>query len=386
MLNPFTRYFLRRLFFSADRGGLLLLAACGLAISSFALIVVQSTMGGLQRGLVSRSKRVLGGGVFVVHEPVGAGRLPTVLRQGAAGFRAVAGYELELVAKSQKGFSPAVVHGVDDDAKPPFLEGFSLDDLLVPFGLAHRAQVGVGDSLSLISAAHVDSLAADVPRSSTGRVARIFSTGVVALDEFHLWARLGLVQNLVMQRRINTVRFYGDGDIAGLAEALRPFAGLGEFSTWSQDNATLAWALALEMAVMVFLFSAMALLVSLCVTGGLAIFFDKIRVEMVGLWILGTSRRRLRRAGLVFLVVLGALSSGVGLLSGIAFLEAFDRYAPEILPHIFVDRKIPVHITASGCALSFAIPFAVSVLFGCGVLRRLRDLEDRRALLRSMGR
>ena len=52
-----------------------------------------------------------------------------------------------------------------------------------------------------------------------------------------------------------------------------------------------------------------------------------------------------------------------GLLGGLVFLWFFDHYAPEIMPDVFVDRKIPILITFKGLLIAFSVPYFISSLF-----------------------
>ena len=56
-----------------------------------------------------------------------------------------------------------------------------------------------------------------------------------------------------------------------------------------------------------------------------------------------------------------SILSGVG--GGLVFLWIFDHFAPEIMPDVFVDRKIPILITLKGLSISFLVPYIISSIF-----------------------
>ena len=73
------------------------------------------------------------------------------------------------------------------------------------------------------------------------------------------------------------------------------------------------------------------------------------------------------------------LSIVSGVLVGLVFLYFFDHYAPEIMPDVFVDRKIPILITTRGLMVSFLVPYIISsvfVTFALNQFKREHNLLD----------
>ena len=53
----------------------------------------------------------------------------------------------------------------------------------------------------------------------------------------------------------------------------------------------------------------------------------------------------------------------MGLVFAFIFLELFDSYGPQVLPEVFVDRKIPIKVNFRALILSFIVPALMSLIF-----------------------
>lgn len=369
MFKAYLKYFFVFILKARNRQRLLLLAVVGLFISAFALIVLQSTMGGLQNKLMERSKSVLGKATIYFKEEANAPALLALTDLlDEQQVRYSKEYEIELLLRYQTFITPVIVHGIDQDGFVPDLlrndlqssNGQKKIDAIMPSELAYKVGVAPPEDLHIISPAHVDELLGEIPRSQSIRIDRVISTYVPEIDLYHLWVRLPLIQNLIQARQINRIRIYDQMDFAQLKRNIPSGALL---KTWEDENATLVWALNLESTMMVFLFAAMSLLVSLCISSGLLIFFNKIKNDLSSFWILGASLSQIDHSTKIFLHLMSTLSIVCGVLFGIGFLLVFDRFAPEIMPDVFVDRKIPILITMKGLGISFFVPFLISSLF-----------------------
>jgi len=385
---PFLKYFLTYLFHAKTRQRLLFLAVFGLIISSFALLVLQSTMGGLQNKLINRSKEVSGHYV-AEFKPLAEDKVtPLVESLNADGIVAMAEYELELLVKYGSYYAPMIVHGIKPDGvMPPFLKGRVFEELLMPRGLAIKVNATVGDLVRLMSPAHLESFIGDVPKMSSLYLNTLVSTEVPEIDEFHGWAALRRMQTFSGLKNVNRIRVYSQTSRENLDERMREALNGHDFRllSWEQKNATLVWALGLETTVMVFLFSAMTLLVSLAITSALLIFFSKIKSDLASFWILGTDEASIIKSSKILLTLLTFGSVCIGLSLGALFLLGLDQFGPNIMPDVFVDRRIPVHITLVGLATSFGIPFGISLIFAFLSLKAFQKDVDYMKFIRSIG-
>lgn len=362
MFKTYFKYFLFYIISAKNRQRLLILAVVGLIISSFALIVLQSTMGGLQNKLMERSKAIIGRATIFFKTNESDPRLSElekILIQKKISYTRE--YEIELLLRYQSYITPVTVHGIDQTGfMPAFLSQENKFEAIMPTELAYKVGVAPPEILQIISPSHVDDLLGEIPRSQSIKIDKTFSSDVPEIDVSHMWVRLPLIQNLIQAKNINRIRIHSKTDLVDLASFLPDWV---QYKTWEDENRTLVWALNLESSMMIFLFAAMSLLVSLCISSGLLIFFNKIKTDLSSFWILGSSYEQINRSTKYFLHLMSLISILVGVLGGLVFLWFFDHYAPEIMPDVFVDRKIPILITAKGLAISFLVPYVISSIF-----------------------
>ena len=342
-------------------------------------------MGGLQNKLMERSKAVLGKATLFYKSNANDSEYKKIFKiLDDKKIQYSKEYEIELLIRFQTFITPVIVHGLDQSGFVPDLLRNDLKtdsnqvkvDAIMPLELAYKLGVAPPETLQLISPAHVDELLGEIPRSQSIRIDRTISSDVPEIDLYHIWVRLPLIQNLIQDRLINRVRIYSEMDFDQLRSVIPKTMIL---KTWEEENATLVWALRLESTVMIFLFASMSLLVSLCISSGLLIFFNKIKSDLASFWILGTSFSQIDRATKYFLNLMSFISIAAGVTSGVIFLWIFDHYAPEIMPEVFVDRKIPILITFKGLLISFSVPFIIStvfVRFALAQFKREHDLLD----------
>lgn len=385
MLLSFLRYFTHYLFHAKTRQKLLFLAVFGLFLSSFSLIVLQSTMGGLQKNLMARSKKFQGHGFVQLEETEISEIRPLLYKLKDRGIKFHLEYTLELLLRQGNYISPIVVHGLNRDYPPPYLPDYDFVEGVSAADLANKLNIGFGHQVQMISPAHTSSFLGEIPRSISIYVDDVIRTDVPEVDLYHFWLEDIKLHNLARKRVYNTIMIHNEADAQLITDLLKAYPFVKNFKTWEEQNQTLVWALKLETTVMVFLFIAMTMLVSLCITSGLLIFFDKIKVDLASFWILGSSKGKLHNSSTILLHLMSFTSVITGLLFGLGFLMLLDKYGVEILPDVFVDRKIPIHISPRGLIVSFLVPYTISLVFSLFSLGQFKKETNFLDHIRTIG-
>jgi lipoprotein-releasing system permease protein len=385
---PFFSYFFKYLFFSKTRQRLLFIAVTGLFISSFSLVVIQGIMGGLQKSLVARSKSVHGSYLVVFEKPTieSLEEFKNIFLKEDAPFYSE--LETEVMLKYKSYVAPAKIHGlVLSDERPTFLREKDFSGLVIGNDLASKLKLPFLDEIQIITPAVTDSLMGEVPRFIYETLSDYVFTELPEVDEFEIWGRVQVVQNLLRQKGINQIRIFKTLPSQVLEELKKintsvPFRVI----SWEEMNKALVWSLNLETKVMLFLFISMSLLVSIAITSGLLIFFSKIRKDLMSFWILGMSQEMLMKLCLRFVTLLSGITCFIGVITGIVTLKLLDLHGHDLMPNIFVERRFPVEVTPFNIILSLFIPFAISIIFSfLSYLNFKKENQSFISIVRSVG-
>ena len=385
---PFFSYFFKYIFFAKTRQRLLFIAVVGLFISAFSLMVIQGIMGGLQRGLINRSKNIHGSYLIqfdsVTNESLDEMR--DILKKEAIPFYSE--LESEVMLKYKNYVAPAKIHGfLLSDERPSFLGDKDFSGLVIGSELASKIHLKFLDELQIISPGVTDSLLGEVPRFVSETLSDYLYTELPEVDEFEVWGRVEIVQNLLRQRGINQIRIFKNlpPDILSKLKEIKtnvPF----RMVSWEEMNGALVWSLNLETKVMLFLFISMSLLVAIAITSGLLIFYSKIRRDLMSFWILGMPQEMLVKLCFRFILILSAIICMLGTGAGFITLRILEVYGHDLVPDIFVERRFPIEFNFSHITLSLFIPFGISVVFSyLSFLNFRKENQNFVSIVRSVG-
>lgn len=361
----FFQYLISYIFKARSRQNLLVFAFFGLLFSSFSLLTIQSLMGGLQNGVVTRSKSIEGELIISLKDsfhPSSLAKLESELNH----FQSIYSKELEVELHINKNgrVLPAIVHGISQQTIPTFLAVKKINNFIIPYDFAFRMDLENGDTFSLISPSERIHSLSDIPRMGTGIVERFISTDVPEIDQINIWTRLRFLQNFLHRKEINKIRVYKSSDSKELIYNINSqFADSVTVDTWEKIHRDLAWALNLESKMMLGLFLSVIFLVSISIISGQLIFWSKIKQDLVGMWLLGASSAKIFKAALSSFFTLNLFATALGIVLSYLALQVFSLYGGNILPDIFIDRKVPILIESSALLISFVLPLMISTFF-----------------------
>ncbi len=361
---PFFRYFVSFIFRAKTRQKLLFIAVTGLFLSAFSLMVIQGIMGGLQHGLISRSKSVNGHYLlrFPGTTPESLGALKEILRKEGIPFYSE--LETEVMLRRKNFVAPAKIHGVDlADELPAFLKDKDFSGLVLGSDLAGKIKTQFMDDIEVIAPGVTDSIMGEVPRFVSDSVSDYIYTEITEVDDTEMFSRLSFVQNLLRERTVNQIRIFGEVTPAVMQRLMGAAPREARALNWAELNQALVWSLNLETKVMLFLFISMSLLVAIAITSGLMIFYSKIRRDLMSFWILGMGQKKLMALSFKFTLILSGVTVLIGGIFGSVALTILERFGHELMPDIFVERSLPVQLNFNSIVISLLIPFGISLIF-----------------------
>lgn len=357
----FLKYFFFYIFSSKTRQKLIFFAIIGLLISSFSLVVLQGIMGGLQDGLITRSKKVLGNAYFDVTniENQKIQQLEKSLQERNLSY--VQELELELMVQHENYISPMIIHGINFKLfTPKFLKNKDKTGLVVGGDLGRNLRTFFGSEILITSPAHTQIIMQEIPRFSKSLITDFYTSELPEIDALHGWIRLSFLQNLIREHKINRIRVYSADrkildDIAKKVQM--------PIISWEEEHSTLVFALNLETKVMLFIFIGTSILIGVCISSGFMIFYNKIKFDLASFWILGLSKTKALNLVHAFGQILTVFFCLLGVGTGLLFLYLLQTNQFILMPDQFVERNIPVKIELIHVLISFFVPYLVSLIF-----------------------
>jgi lipoprotein-releasing system permease protein len=351
-------------------------------------MVIQGIMGGLQEGLIARSKSVHGSQLIIFDSITEESlfEIKDILTKENIPFYSE--LEVEVMLKHRNFVAPAKLHGIDlTDERPFFLQEKDFKGIVMGSELASKIKLQFLDELQIIAPGVTDSLMGEVPRFISEGLSDYLYTELSEVDDFEAWGRLGMVQNLLRQPGVNQIRLFGEVKPEVLERIQNIQTDVPKrILSWEKMNEALVWSLNLETKVMLFLFISMSLLVAIAITSGLMIFYSKIRRDLMSFWILGMGQRKLVGLCFKFTLILSAVTVLIGGIFGYITLKLLETFGHDLMPDIFVERELPVQLDFSHIVMSLMIPFGISLVFSYFSFAHFRkENQSFVSIVRSLG-
>jgi lipoprotein-releasing system permease protein len=368
-------FFFKSIFSRKTRSWALFIAIGGPTLATMALFVLQSVMAGLQKNLVERSKQIEGHSIIYFQESslLSVQKMHKILSQKK--ILHFTSFEKELLITTSSSSSPIFLIGIDSGLPPHFLHSFRGQTILGS-DLAKKLHLQQNHSALFVAPVTQMGFMEEIPRERAETISDVIQTEIPDVDQSYGWTRASFLQSLYRERTLNTIRIHQDlpSDVKStlLKDLRTQVPGTWNFQTWEERNESLVWALALEQRVMLFLFVAMTLLISVAIGTGFHLYFEKMKLNLTGLWLMGTSMKDIFKQANIFLHLLAILTSTLGLFLGFILLQIIKVYGKNVMPDVFVERHIPVYLSWKSAMISWGIPYLISFLFSYSALKYFR--------------
>jgi lipoprotein-releasing system permease protein len=243
-----------------------------------------------------------------------------------------------------KGVDPSLEPSVTDVRTTLLsgsIEGLSesggLPGVLLGRMLAQQLGVEVGDPVNLITSQSVSltPFGPPIPRSREGRVAGIFSLGMLEFDSQWAFVSLDFAAQLMGQDTAQLFQLRVDDADAAPAIAERITAELGtEYvaEDWQQMNESLFAALWMEKMVISITISLIVIVAALQIVASLVLMVMEKSRDIGILKTMGTSARRISLIFMLQGLVIGVIGTTIGAVLALALCWVLDTYRLVRIP------------------------------------------------------
>lgn len=225
------------------------------------------------------------------------------------------------------------------------------------------------------------------PRTKRFQVVGVFDAGA-QVDGSEAYIALGDGRRLF--------RYSGD-EVAGLrlgyddmyaADRVTPLQGW-RMTTWTQANATLFGAIAMEKMMMTFLLLIVVAVATFNVVSIMSMLVNDKRADIAVLRVMGASSKGIRRIFMTTGLLIGMLGSIIGCLLGVllamnvgALVAAVERAVGASMfdPSVYYISQLPSHLVWSDVGLVLMVSLVLSILSSYYPAQRAAAIEPSRAL------
>ena len=274
-----------------------------------------------------------------------------------------------------------------DGVVPPSFPGAAgkPEGLYVPSTLATRWGLKPGETLEVVSPRPTLTPLGPQPRVRSVPQAGIYETGKTQEEKERAALPRKVAETLLGKTHRHLEVAAGDMDLAlEVAERLPAVLPAGSVvRTWKELNRPLLFALRLEKVVMFIAVSLIVLVAALALVADLALIISSKRPEIGMLSTMGTTPAALRQA----FVLLGGLIAGIGILLGTVFgvggAFILDRYRLIQIPgRVYFLDYVPFLVQPEDLIVVLLLTFALALASSFYAAQRAAALDPVEALRR----
>ncbi|MDZ4660583.1 MAG: FtsX-like permease family protein [Pseudomonadota bacterium] len=334
------------------------LCIVGIGIGVFALILINSVMNGFNQAIHDRHLKVEPHIVVWFDKNFGESQQEKVTNEISEDPDVEVSYfekQDVLVRTTDGNHSGAVAVGFEEAALEKILKGVEgiervdlrTNEIYIGRDLAYSLGVFTDDLLVIVAPETLLLPAGEVPKFEQVRVKGVISTRVAEVD----------AQKIFYVRKKSLARFqdspsFSSGLQVQLKDPMNFENKAGELKargfkveTWVDRNSTMFFALKVEKAIIAGFLGLSTIISSFSIVTVLVLLFAQKRREFGVLMALGLSTLRIRRIFSGVGLLLSGLGLGGGILLGLAFALALEKWPLDILPKdIYYDSRITAKV------------------------------------------
>jgi lipoprotein-releasing system permease protein len=252
--------------------------------------------------------------------------------------------------------------------------------------LAKTLHVYVGDEITLVSPLGDLGPMGLLPRSQRFRVAAVFFSGMYEYDATQAYVKLDVAQHFLdLGDRVTALELRVRD-----AEAVRPVRDALEASIgrpdvnvrdWKELNRNLFAALFLEKITTFIILSIAIAVASFCIVCTLLLMVTEKSKEIAILKSLGASDRAIMRLFMVEGVIIGAIGTVFGVVTGWALAKGLQSSGVRLSPEVYYVDRLPIAVNYSDyamVALAALVITTISTIYPAVAASRLRPVDGLR--------
>lgn len=287
--------------------------------------------------------------------------------------------------KYRKGpdIRPYLDNGLDHDVKAAIVPPDSYPGVVIGRELAKTLHVYVGDEVTLVSPLGDLGPMGVLPRTRRFRVAAIFYSGMYEYDAAHAYMRLEDAQDFLdVKGHITAVEVKVDDAEKVEAVDARVKSAIHrddlEIRDWKQMNKRLFSALKLERVATFVILSIAIAVASFCIICTLLLMVTEKSKEIAILKAIGTSDRAILRVFMTEGVIIGAIGTVFGVVTGLALTLSLLWLGVRLDPDVYYVDRLPINVDPVDytlVALSALAITTIATIYPAIAASRLRPVE-----------